>query len=284
MWITKRTFLTLLLGVLLAAAAGAQGKPNIGRLEIVVKDIATQQEIAYVEPGDTVTLPSGSHVRLIMSALPTGSARGPLYPDTVFTDTSGGGVTITRSHAENSTADLVINRPKSTGRTETIRYQITDTWVPPNLRTGSFTIRIAPADYQTGNEAGSPAGSPLYLGSRAGQITRVLYEAILMREPDAGAQGTIDSIARGGYDALVQAAVGIANSEESRIRIYEQGTTNEQRLASLYRNLLGMEPSEVDRTHWRRDLFRLDERNVADVVADMVQSDRFRERHNLRGY
>src|SRR3712207_999314 len=107
MRIATRTLFTLLMCLALAATAFAQGtvqqdtaqrnqgnKPNIGAVEIIVKDINTKQDIAIVEPGGTVELPAGARVRLIMSALPTGSARGPVYPATTFSDAkgSGGGV------------------------------------------------------------------------------------------------------------------------------------------------------------------------------------------------
>jgi len=275
MRIATRTLLTLILVLALVPLAAAQSnKPNIGQVVIVVKDIDSKQEIGSVEPGGTITLPAGSHVRLIMSALPSGNARGPLYPDTKFSDTSNGGVTITRSNVENSTADLVLNRSKAASRTETIRYEITDSWVPAHLRTGSFRVHIAPA-----SSAQQNLGSGIALGStRAEQLTQMLYRAILLRDPDPGASGTIQSIADGGYDALVKAAVGMANSEESRIRLYEQGTSNEQRLAALYKNLLGLSSSQIDRTQYENDLRRVNEGRIADVVADIVNSDRFRER------
>lgn len=280
-----RTLLTLGLALVLATVAFAQGnKPTIGRVEIVIKDINTKQDIAIVEPGGTVELPAGSRVRLIMSALPTGSARGPMYPATNFSDVSKaqGGVTITRTNAENSTADLVIGHAKGGNRIETVRYQITDTWVPANLRTGSFNIRVVPGSGATtgsvsaGDTAGAVTGR-----AKAEQLTRLLYNGILLRDPDAGAQGSIDAIERGGYDALVQVAVGIANSEESRVRL--AATPAEQRLASLYQILLGINREQADPQQWRTDLDRLNRGQIADVVSTIVQSDRFRERNNLVG-
>ena len=295
---TRTLFLALLLVLALVPfAAAQQGRPSIGQVMIVVKDIDTKAEIASVEPGGTVTLPSGSHVRLIMTALPAGRSHGPLYPATIFSDTSAGGVTITRSNAENSTADLVLNRSKAASRTETIRYRIEDNWVPANLRTGSFRIHIAPASEVRGNAAGNlgysyPRGNSGNQGygsgnqgygysqgnSNADRLTRMLYQAILLRDPDPGAAGTVESIANGGYNALVQAAVGMANSEESRYRIYDQGTTNEQRLSALYRNLLGVSTSQVDRAQYENDLRRLNQGRIAEVVNDIVSSQRFRDR------
>ena len=78
---------------------------------------------------------------------------------------------------------------------------------------------------------------------------------------------------------MVRAAEGIARSEESRIRIYENGdVTNERRLISLYRNLLGLDSSDVDRADWSDDLRRLRDGRIGEVVSDMVRSERFRSR------
>jgi hypothetical protein len=278
MRITSRTLLALLLVLAVVPLAAQDNKPNIGRVLIEVKDIDSKEIIASVEPGGTITLPSGSRVRLIMTALPTGRSGRTLYPAATFSDTSNGGVTITRSNVENSTADLVLNRGKAApGRTETIRYQINETWVPSHLRTGSFRIHIAPAS--------TVEGSNISLGnSSAEQLTRMLYQAILLRDPDPGAAGTIESIANGGYNALVQAAIGIANSEESRVRLYEQGTTNEQRLAALYRHLLGLNTSQIDRGQYNDDLQDLNNGRLAVVVAEIVNSDRFRDRIGVVQY
>lgn len=283
MRIATRTLLTLCLALVLAAIAGAQGnKPTIGRVEIVIKDISTKEDIAIVEPGGTVELPAGTRVRLIMSALPTGSARGPMYPATTFSDVSKaqGGVTITRSNAENSTADLLIGHAKGGNRIETIRYQISDTWVPANLRTGSFNIRVVPGS-STGSISRGDTANAVTGRAKAEQLTRLLYNGILLRDPDSGAQGSIDAIERGGYDALVQVAVGIANSEESRVRL--GATPADQRLASLYQILLGLNREQADPQQWRTDLDRLNRGQIADVVSSIVQSDRFRERNNLTG-
>lgn len=283
MRIAKRTLLTLLMSLALAAVAFAQGnKPTIGRVEVVIKDINTKQDIAIVEPGGTVELPAGSRVRLIMSALPTGSASGPKYPATTFSDLSkaGGGVTITRSNAENSTADLVIGHAKGGNRTETIRYQITDTWVPANLRTGNFTIRVVPGSGTSTGSTGT-TGTSTSIADRAEQLTRLLYQGILLRDPDPGAQGSIDAIRTGGYDALVKVAVGMANSEESRARL--GSTPPEQRLASLYQIFLGINREQADPQQWQSDLNLMNQGRIADVVSGIVQSDRFRERNNLVG-
>ena len=269
------------------AEAQSQNRPNIGSVQILIRDIATREEIARIDPGDTVTLPEGARVRINLMALPTGSARGPLYPATEFTDTGKGGTRITRSSQENAAADLEVVATKNFNRVETIRYRVTEDWVPANLRTGSFSIRVAgdavnAPGASTGGWSNAPGGAwtGTWTGDQALQLTTALYQAILMRPLDEGAAGTADVIRRDGFEGLVRAAVGIANSEESRSRIYQdRQVSNEQRLASIYRHLLGLEPSQVARSQWESDLSRMNNGQVGQVVEDLLRSDRFRSRY-----
>jgi len=248
-------------------------RPPIAGVQVVVRDLATQQDIGTVEPGGTISVPAGSQVRLIMNAIPTGNRR-PLYPNTTFSDQSQGVLRITRARAENATADLQVGTTKGYNRNQAVGYQIRDDWVPASLRSGTIYLQVVPA-----TAAPESVGSSLTGSSRAQDLTRMLYQAILMRDPDPAAQGTVDAIARGGYDALVQAAVGIANSDESRNRL--QGVSSEDRLNSLYQNLLGLSPDQVDRQQYNSDLRRVNQGRIADVVSGMVQSDRFRSRANV---
>lgn len=266
--------------------------PNIGEVRIVVRDLATRRDVASVRDGETISIPEGMRVRLIMTALPTGSSRGPYYPETEFSDLSkGGGVRITRSNEENSTADLEIERRNNSRnnsrdnsrdnsrvreRVETIQYRINETWVPSNLRSGSFQIVVGPADSDV------DVVQQGWSAQQARELTTVLYRGILMREPDSGANGTINAIQRGGYDALVRAAVGIAESDESRIRVYEkQGVCNEQRLLAMYKNFLGVASDRIDRRQWDADLRRMRAGEINQVVESLLASDRFRSRYDV---
>lgn len=265
----------------LFAEAQSNNRPNIGSVQILIREIGTRNEVARINPGETVTLPEGARVRINMMALPTGSARGPMYPATEFTDTGKGGTRITRASQENAAADLEVVASKNNNRVETIRYRITEDWVPANLRTGSFTIRVEPGSGSGALSQPISSGSGAWTSDRARELTRVLYQGILMRDPDTGAQGTIDSIRNGGYDALVDAAVAIANSNESRMAISSRGVSNELRLETFYKNLLGVSRDQVDRGQWDADLRRLNDGHIADVVESIVRSERFRTRHNL---
>jgi len=80
----------------------------------------------------------------------------------------------------------------------------------------------------------------------------------------------------------VQVAEQLAKSDESRIRVYErEGVCNEQRLLSLYKNLLGLSADQIDREQWDADLRRLSNGQIDAVVAGMVRSSRFQQLHNL---
>lgn len=284
----KRTLMSVVALTLLFPFAGqAQGgRDAYTDLRIVVKDLASgNQEIGEVPPGGSIDLPDGSKVRLIMRVYAPGRGADsrPIYPRTTYSEGNPGrgGVRITATNEENANATLELVRlPESAQRvrSELIRYQISDPEgrIPNNLERGSVTVNVVPAS------ASAPIGSNDPVVRRSEELTRVLYQAILLRDPDQGARGTIDSIQRGGYDALVQAAVDIANSEESRIRLYqESGVTNERRLLSLYKNLLGLESSQIDRGQWDADLRRLSNGQIAQVVNDMVRSERFRSRYSL---
>lgn len=296
-----RTFLpaalvAALLCPLLAQAQAPSKNPNVSEVRIVIRDLATRRDVATVRNGETISIPEGMRVRLIMTALPTGSSRGPYYPETEFSDTSSQNrVRITRSNEENSTADLEIlgsrndrntdrndrndrndNSRRNRDRVETIQYRIDETWVPSNLRSGSFQIVVGPADSEVDLVQRG------WSAQQARELTTVLYRGILMREPDSGASGTISAIQRGGYDALVRAAMGIADSDESRIRVYEkQGVCNEQRLLAMYKNFLGISSDRIDRRQWDADLRRMRDGEIDQVVESLLGSDRFRSRYNV---
>ena len=78
----------------------------------------------------------------------------------------------------------------------------------------------------------------------------------------------------------MRAAVGIANSDESRIRVYErEGVCNEQRLLALYKHFLGMNSSQIERRQWDAQLRSMNNGEMARVVEDLLRSDRFRSRY-----
>jgi hypothetical protein len=269
------------LAVFAQKSARAQGPYH--SVEIQVKDLDSNEVIGTIEPGGTFTLTEGQRVRLIMTAIHPGNGKGSYYPETQFTETEPGRgwVRVTRTNAENSSATLEVVRPSASNRdrTETLRYHITENvGIPNNLRQGTVNIRVEPVSAAAGSAPYTSDGS-------ARGLTNVLYRAILMREFDPSGQPYVDRIARGGYAELIKIADEIARSEESRFQVYTRdgNVTQEQRLTALYRNLLNMNANQVDREQWSYDLHRLEEGKVADVVRDMVRSDRFQDVHDVNG-
>jgi hypothetical protein len=261
----------------------AQGQGPYQDIQIQVKDLDSDQIIATVKPGGTVTLREGQRVRLIMTADHPGQ-RDLIYPETEFTEANPGRgwVRVTKTNVDNANATLRIVRPNGTNssRTETLSYRIVENVVggmPDSLRQGTINVRVEPA------AAAGSAPTSAATRQQARDLTGKLYQAILMRNLDeTGARTHIDSIAKGGYPALIQVAERIAESDESRIGVYErEGVCNQQRLLSMYKNLLGLSANQIDREQWEEDLKRMNAGDIDAVVAGMVRSPRFQQLHNL---
>lgn len=260
------------LAVFAQKSARAQGPYH--DVEIQVKDLNSGEVIDTVEPGGTITLTEGQRVRLIMAAIHPGRGQGTYYPETQFTETEPGRgwVRVTRTSTENASATLETVRPSNTNRnrTETLRYQITENvGIPNNLRSGSITVHVEPV---------TAVGQVPVTGARtARELTNVLYRSILLREFDPAGEPYVNRIADRGYSELVKIAEEIARSDESR----RVTVSNEQRLTALYQNLLGLTSSQIDQRQWNADLNRLSQGRLAEVVVDMVQSERFQDVHNV---
>ncbi|HEY0511897.1 MAG TPA: hypothetical protein VGH73_08335 [Thermoanaerobaculia bacterium] len=290
MKIASRTILSAavvaLLSPMMARPAHAQRAAGV---QILVRTV-DKQEAVRINPGETVTAAEGTRVRVNVEVVVNGS-RTPRYPTTQFFDMNHGGVRIVRANASNAAADFDILPMRNPRRIQQIQYRISDSWVPAGMRTGSFNIQVAPgsgagASAQPGYEQpgyGRP-GQGGWGSDRARELTRVLYRGILLRDPDPGAGGTIDAIRNGGYDGLVNAAVSIANSNESRITIPTRGVSAQQRLEALYQNLLGLSADQVDQRTWSQDLRTLNDGHIAQVVEGIVRSNSFRSRNNIAGY
>ncbi len=241
---------------------------------IEVKDLDTDEIVQSVGPGGTITLNRGDRVRLIMSVT---HRNRTYYPQTEYWEgqPNGGSVRITRASVENANATV---EAVTAGRSENIGYRILED-VRGRLE-GSITIRVVDQAQQGSYPGGGSQGGG-YSNDWVRELTRALYQGILMREMDEpGGRGYMDRIRRGGYSAVVQIAQEIARSEESRVRVYERAN-NQQRLLALYENLLGMESDDIDEEDWNNDLRRLNQGRISDVVSDMVRSEWFREYQEL---
>jgi len=287
----QRILLPAALAVLLIPLGqAASAQPRIGELRIQVVEVGSRQDFGSIAPGETITLPEGAKVRLIMSATPVNGGR-TLYPETQFTDLNRGGLVITKTNVENANATVEVLSRKGKETTETVQYRITEpVSLPANERTGRIYIHVVPAanwsqpstgGYYNGGAASVPGtGQPIYARSR--ELVNALYRAILLRDMDeVGARGFVTDIERNGYDGLLHVADQIARSDESRIQVYNNNVTNQQRLDALYRTLLGLSFNQIDSRQRDDDLRRLNSGDIAGVVYVLVRSDRFRSYQGL---
>jgi hypothetical protein len=270
-----------LLSPMMAQPAHAQRavrQSQVTGITILVRNIDDKSDAARVESGGTFTITRGTHVRVNVEAQ-LANSRTPLYPVTEFRDLSNGGIRIARGNAANAAVDLEILPMKRGNRIQRIGYTITDNRVPADLRTGSFNIQVSWSSASTETPSGSTGGG--WGNDRARDLTRVLYQGILMREPDPAASGTTNAIRDGGYNALVTEAFNIANSDESRFSIPRKGISSQQRLQAMYQNLLGLSPGQAEPGAWDNDLRSIESGRVALVAQRLVHSDVFRSRFNL---
>ena len=279
--------------LLIAAAPGAAANLDIVEVRIHASQIGTDVQLGWINPGDTLVLPPNTEVKLWVEAVPR--HRGGRYPGARYDVTDGvvraeGRRVVLRTNGGKRLVAGIKNAKPEQGAVvlqtygregeSVVRYTLLDTIkglrIPDDLRSSAFTVRVS-EDAQIVPVGDQPA-VPIEAGA-AEQAVAELYRGILLREPGPeGLAAFAERVRDRGYAGMMETAVEIARSEESRIGVYQRGTSYEQRLAAIYRHLLGVEPTQVDPDQWREDLESLRAGRLDRVVEEIAQSETFRDR------
>lgn len=262
---TKTMATSAALALALAAVAGAQGPRilrggEVSRVEIAVWDPGSQVEIGLLRPDDTLVMDAGDSVVLRVVA-PRGYGPGDVrqYLPAKLSVVKGAGAELADVDAAAGSA-LLKALPKR-GVAE-ISYQLGQGIEVERQELARGTFRV---DVQA--------------LSKGQKVVRAFYLGILMRDVDydnAEVRERIAAIDRQGYPAVVSVAREIAESDESRTKVYDRGHTHQARLAALYEHLLGLEPSQFDKYQMEDHLEMMKRGDVAGVVMDIVRSPEFR--------
>ncbi len=273
-------------------AARAQ-EPLIDELRIWVQDMHTKEDREFLAPGSTLYLEQGDKVRLRIQAIPREQNRKPRYPRARWTP-AGSQQEIRFSEFDERVGTVVVEaRGMNPNVRSGVRFQLLDKM---NLArgvnsSGGMNIEVSGGrsgynnggGYNSGSGHNSGSGYNGHNGQNASQsqtVVRSLYRSILMREaePQAVAERS-RKIDAGGYGTAVSEAQAIAGSRESRIDVYARGVTNEQRLLTLYEELLGLDRQRINARSWEDNLRGLANGDIVGVVTAMVRSDDFRRKY-----
>lgn len=279
---------------------GRQMDVAIGDVRVAVTDLGTGRQVADLHFGDTLILERGQRVRLRLVADPANRNRALRYPPASF-ELLSGARRIDVIHVDRAEGSAVIegvreDDPARPDSTTLVQIDLLDTTqVPRKLQGGTITIRVE--DDLTGDGA-LPSTSTIRwddadengVADQAEEIVQTFYRGILLREPEAESVAPwADEIEGRGFDGVVSVARSIATSRESREiydreitvsangRRFTRDVTSTDRVMSLYRELLGLEPSQVDREQLEADIERIEDGDLVDLVTEMVRSDLFLE-------
>ena len=267
-----------------APALAAQTVDTVRSVRIAIVDPSSGDELAVLDPGQEIALLPGEEVlvRTFESITSRKSDRRPLAANFGFGPTATP-LEVVSASPERGEALIRLN-DATPGQRLHIGYKLADRLklASSGMQLGKILVRVAGPGIASVTGASSAIGTNIGGFSRpADAVVTALYRGILLRDPDAGAAGAIDDLARHGYDGVRRVAGNIANSEESRSRMYDNGVSNVRRLEALYSNLLGWSRADVGRDRWESDLAEIDRGNIAGVVDAIVRSQQFRSRFGI---
>jgi hypothetical protein len=275
----------LLVVALVAGAVPALAQGAVRSVRIAVVDPSTGNELSVLSPGQEITMSSGEELTLRLFE-PVGSRKVDRRALPVAQFGFGGQATpleIVSSSPERGEVLVRLN-DAAPGQKWHVGYRLADrlALADNGLQLGRVVVRVAnPGTASTLGSVYQPSTSYGTSAQPVNDVVAALYRGILLREPDAGAAGARDDLARHGYDAVGRVASNIANSPESRELSYRSGVTSVRRLDAMYAQLLGWSRSQVDRDQWQSDLAQIESGNIAVVVDAMVRSNQFRSRFGL---
>ncbi len=286
------TFLAV--GLVLAGAAGAQAGSGVlqgGRIsdvEIAVWRTGDKAELARLSLGDTLVLDAGEEV-LLRAYAPRGDGPGNqrwYLPVTFYVASVGNQVRLSDVNSDKGSCTLRATG-QGGGRATEIRYQLAKRIQVsrPQLAHGTFFFKVERATSTTRPPSGGRPGS-----SGGGRQTAErdmvdrLFQGILLREPGNAGDDYERKLRREGYEGLVDMAYDVAESRESQRLMHSRGNTSTERLEAIYKHLLDLKPSEIDRYQWRDHMEMMNQGDVTGVVMDIVRSPEFRRVHGYQAY
>ena len=256
----------------------------VRHVRIAVVDAHNGEELAVLNPNQEFTLLPGEEVVLhLFEPNPNRRQDRRALPATFGFGPTQTPIEIVAASPDRGEARVRLG-DAATGERWHVGYKISDrvALADPAMQLGRVLVRVGGAGARSVTGAQHSGLNPGGFASPADAVIASLYRGILLREPDSGAAGGRDDIARHGVEGVRRVAGNIANSQESRSRIYEdRSVSNTQRLDSIYRELLGWTRADVGRERWESDLAELERGNLAGVVDAIVRSDAFRRRFGI---
>ncbi|HXT19592.1 MAG TPA: hypothetical protein VN923_02470, partial [Thermoanaerobaculia bacterium] len=264
-----------------APASAAAADTTVHGVSISVVDPRTGNELTVLGPDGEIALLPGEEVLLRLFTAPANrrADRRTLPASFGFGPTQTPLEIVSSSHDRGEA--LIRLNDAAAGQRLRVGYKLAEylALADPSMRLGGIRVRVAGAGNASITGQQYSISTPGQYASRPDAIVAALYRGILLREPDSGAAGARDDIARNGYNAIGRIAANIAGSEESRYLVYQdRGVNNAQRLDALYRELLGWTQADVGPDRWDSDLRELERGNLAGVVDAIVRSEQFRSR------
>jgi len=289
--ISTWTWAFLAAALVLVDAAGAQAGPGVlkeGRIsnvEIAVWRTSDKAELAQLSLGDTLVLDAGVEV-MMRAYAPRGNGPGDQrwYLPVTFSVASGDRQ-IRLSDVNSDKGSCTLRATGDTGgRAVEIRYKLARhiQVTRSELAKGIFYLKVeraASTPPPSGDRPGSSAG-----GTSERDMVERLFQGILLREPGRASSDFERTIRHDGYEGVVDVAYEIAESREARRQLRSADSTNTEHLEAIYRYLLDLRPSEIDRYQWRDHMDMMNRGDLSGVVMDIVRSPEFRRVHGYQSY